>query len=176
MPQASQLHFLHNFVLHHPALFHKKLWVDPPIFDDILDQIINHPIFQNQSNNKQSPISIQLAVFLFHAGHYGNACTPEDVTQWAGVSIRTVVNFTHHVMAALLDQHDKFIFLPHAHSEEIHQACAFTESWTAHAWRKGTFSADGSTINLYVWLGMFGDSFYDWKSQFSLNCQVGLIL
>ncbi|KIK14091.1 hypothetical protein PISMIDRAFT_117640, partial [Pisolithus microcarpus 441] len=47
----------------------------------------------------------------------------------------------------------------------------FTESQTCHAWRNRIFAADGSMVNLYEHLGMFGDSFYDRKSQFSLNCQ-----
>ncbi|KIK18705.1 hypothetical protein PISMIDRAFT_14194 [Pisolithus microcarpus 441] len=122
MLRASQLHLLHHFAEFRPNLFRKRLRVDPLIFDDILGQISGHPIFQNQSNNKQLPVAIQLAVFLFRAGHYGNACAPEDVVQWAGVSVGTVVNCTHRVMAALLDQHDEFIFIPHVRSEEMRQA------------------------------------------------------
>ncbi|KAF9233516.1 hypothetical protein BU15DRAFT_80010 [Melanogaster broomeanus] len=62
--RASQLHLLAHFADHRPHLFRKKLRVDPVIFDDILDQISDHPIFQYQSNNKQLPIAIQLAIFL----------------------------------------------------------------------------------------------------------------
>ncbi|KIK14158.1 hypothetical protein PISMIDRAFT_117524 [Pisolithus microcarpus 441] len=174
MPRAPQLHLLHHFTEFRPALFRKQLRVDPLIFDDILGQISGHVIFQNQSNNKQLPIAIQLAIFLFRAGHYGNACTPEDVVQWVGVSVGTVVNCTHHIMATLLDQHDQFIYIPHAHSEEMCRARAFTESRTCRAWRNRIFAADGSMVNLYERPGMFGDSFYDRKSQFSLNCQVSL--
>jgi len=103
LPRASQLHLLHHAAEHHPVQFRQKLRVNPLIFDDILDQISDHTIFQNWSNNKQLPVAIQLAIFLFHAGHYGNACTPEDVAQWAGISVGTVVNCTHCVMAAILD-------------------------------------------------------------------------
>ena len=34
------------------------------------------------------------------------------------------------------------------------------------------FAADGTTVNLHARPGMFGDGFYDRKSNFSLNCQV----
>ena len=34
------------------------------------------------------------------------------------------------------------------------------------------FVADGTAVNLHARPGMFGDAFYDWKSNFSLNCQV----
>ncbi|KIK19865.1 hypothetical protein PISMIDRAFT_44310, partial [Pisolithus microcarpus 441] len=71
------------------------------------------------SNNKQLPISIQLAIFLYHAGHYRNACLPEDIGQWAGVSIGMVVNCTHCVITALLDQHNNFVYILGAHSEEM---------------------------------------------------------
>ncbi|KIM55293.1 hypothetical protein SCLCIDRAFT_81192, partial [Scleroderma citrinum Foug A] len=102
------LHLLEHAAEHHPAQFHQKLHINPLIFDNILDQISNHTIFQNQSNNKQLPIIIQLAIFLFHVGHYGNACMPEDIMQWAGLSVGMVMNCTHHVMAMILDQHNEF--------------------------------------------------------------------
>jgi len=119
LPRACQLHLLHHAAEHHPAQFHQKLHINPLIFDDILDQISDHTIFQNRSNNKQLPVAIQLAVFLFHARHYGNACTPEDVAQWAGISVGTVVNCTHRVMAVILDQHDEFIYTPDVCSEDM---------------------------------------------------------
>ena len=161
VPKFPQLQLLHHFAEHRPAQFRKKLRVDPHIFDDILEEISDHTIFQNRSNNKQLPISIQLAIFLFRAGHYGNACTPDDVAQWAGVSIGTVNNCTHRVMAALLDQHDQFIYIPDVHSEDMRKARAFAESRSCHAWRNGIFAADGSAINLHERPGMFSDGFYD---------------
>ncbi|KIK13247.1 hypothetical protein PISMIDRAFT_47850, partial [Pisolithus microcarpus 441] len=170
--KASQLPLLDHFADHRPSSFRKKLRVNPAIFNKILDQISGHPVFQNQSNNKQLPISIQLAIFLYRAGHYRNACSPEDVGQWAGVSVGTVVNCTHCVIAALLDQHDKFVYIPGIHSEEMRRAWAFTESRTCRAWKNGVFVADGSAINLYARPGMFRDGFYDRKACFSLNCQV----
>ncbi|KAG1728035.1 uncharacterized protein EDB91DRAFT_1253620 [Suillus paluster] len=87
-PQAPQLHMLVHHEEHCPELFRQKLQVNPEIFDDILDHISSHPIFQNGSNNPQLPISIQLAIFLNWAGHYGNAITLQDVTQWAGICVR----------------------------------------------------------------------------------------
>ncbi|KAG2112050.1 uncharacterized protein F5147DRAFT_771609 [Suillus discolor] len=57
-PQAPQLHMLVHHEEHRPHLFQQKLCVNPEIFDNILDHISDHPIFQNQSNNPQLPISI----------------------------------------------------------------------------------------------------------------------
>ncbi|KIN99221.1 hypothetical protein M404DRAFT_30648 [Pisolithus tinctorius Marx 270] len=119
MMHASQLPLLDHFAIHRPLLFQKKLRVDPVIFDDILDQISDHYIFLNKLNNKQLPVAVQLAIFLFCVGHYSNASSPEDAAQWAGVSVRTVINCTHWVMAALLDKHDNFIYVPDVRSPEL---------------------------------------------------------
>ncbi|KIK11259.1 hypothetical protein PISMIDRAFT_72529, partial [Pisolithus microcarpus 441] len=113
-----------------------------------------------------------VAIFLYRAGHYGNVCSPEDVSQWAGVSVGMVVNCTHHVIAALLDQHDEFVYIPGAQSEEMQCARAFTESRTCRTWKNRVFAADSSAINLYARPGMFRDGFYDQKARFLLNCQV----
>ena len=91
---APQVHLLEHFAVFQPLLFHKKLCVEPAIFDCIIDKIHKNVTFHSGSNNLQLPISIQLAIFLNHAGHYGNVISPEDVAQWAGVSVGSVVNCT----------------------------------------------------------------------------------
>ncbi|KIK74122.1 hypothetical protein PAXRUDRAFT_176640, partial [Paxillus rubicundulus Ve08.2h10] len=82
--KASQLPLLKHFADHRPYLFCQRVRVNPDIFDDILDQISDHPIFSNQSHNCQLPVAIQLAIFLNRAGHYRNEISPEYVAQWAG--------------------------------------------------------------------------------------------
>ncbi|KIK73950.1 hypothetical protein PAXRUDRAFT_177062, partial [Paxillus rubicundulus Ve08.2h10] len=63
--KCLQLHLLENFADHHPHFFCQRLRVNPKIFDDILDQISDHPIFSSGgSQNRQLPIAIQLAIFL----------------------------------------------------------------------------------------------------------------
>ncbi|KAF9226101.1 hypothetical protein BS17DRAFT_698676, partial [Gyrodon lividus] len=80
------------------------LRVNPKICDDILDQISDHPTFSSgESQNFQLPIAIQLAIFLNCTGHDGNAISPKHVSQWAGVSVGSVINCTNHVMVAILD-------------------------------------------------------------------------
>jgi hypothetical protein len=174
--RASQLHLLDHFIQHRPLLFRKKLRVDPDIFDDILDQISDHPIFHNHSNNPQLPVAIQLAIFLNRAGHYGNAVSPEDVSQWAGVSVGSVINCTNRVMIAILDQHDTFISFPTPDSEDAQLAQQFAESCSCPEWRNGFLAIDGSAIGLLAKPGYFGETFYDRKSNYSLNCQVSFYL
>ena len=44
---APQLHLLKHFAVFQPHLFHKKLHVDPVIFDCIVDKIHEHEIFHS---------------------------------------------------------------------------------------------------------------------------------
>jgi hypothetical protein len=175
MPRAPQLHLLVHFGEHRPHLFRHKLRVDPEIFDDILDQISDHPIFQNNSNNPQLPVSIQLAIFLNRAGHYGNAITLQDAAQWAGVSVGSVVNCTNRVMVALLDQHDLFMGFPPHNSQDFERARRYTaEVTTCPEWQNGVLAVDGTTIDLYATPGFYHQVFYDRKSKYSLGCQVSM--
>ncbi|KIK12270.1 hypothetical protein PISMIDRAFT_18857 [Pisolithus microcarpus 441] len=125
--RAPQIQLLPEFADHWPDLFRKKLHVSPDTFNFILDSISGHPIFQNNSPNRQLPVALQLAIFLNHTGHYGNAISPEDVRQWAGVSVRSVINCTHRIMITLLNQHDNFIFFPNVDDIEMDEAREFVE-------------------------------------------------
>ncbi|KIJ60258.1 hypothetical protein HYDPIDRAFT_99136, partial [Hydnomerulius pinastri MD-312] len=138
----------------------------------IFDQISDHPIFQSRSNNPQLPVALQLAIFLHCADHYGNAISLEDVAQWAGVSVESVINCTNRTITALLDQHDAFIQFPQPNSVDAERAKAYTEKATCPEWRNGFLAGDGSGLPLYQKPGCFGETFYDRKSRYSLNCQV----
>jgi hypothetical protein len=149
MPQAPQLHLLVHFGNHCPHLLWQKLCVETEIFDDILDLISDHPIFHNNSHDPQLPVSIQLAIFLNHAGHYGNSIAVEYVAQWAGISVRTVVNCTNRVIVALLDQHDAFMGFPPPNSEDFQHARDYAARTVCPEWQNGILAVDGSTINMY---------------------------
>ena len=168
---APQVHLLEHFVVFQPLLFCKKLCVEPAIFDCIIDKIHQNIIFHSGSNNLQLPVSIQLAIFLNHAGHYRNVISPEDVAQWAGVSVGSVVNCTHCVMIALLSCHNKYIVVPLVDTEDAELSHTFVEERTCPGWLNGIFTTDGSTIPLFQKPGYYGETFYNRKSTYSLNCQ-----
>jgi len=177
LPRAPQLHLLVHFGEHCPLLFCHKLHVDPEIFDDILNLISDHPIFHSNSNNSQLPIAIQLAIFLNHAGHYGNSISLLDVSQWAGVSVGSVINCTNHVMVALLDQHDAFMGFPPHNSKDFKHAWRYgAKASTCPEWQSGVLAVDGTTVDLYATPGFFHQAFYDRKSKYSLGCQVFFII
>ncbi|KAF8239942.1 hypothetical protein L208DRAFT_1093514, partial [Tricholoma matsutake] len=98
--------------------FHHKLCIEPQTFDSLICCIIDHPIFYNNSNNSQLAVQIQLCIFLFHAGHYGNTSSPDDTAQWVRISVGGVEKCTEHVMVALLSCHDEAIHLPNAMEKE----------------------------------------------------------
>ncbi|KAG2071486.1 hypothetical protein BDR04DRAFT_1194035, partial [Suillus decipiens] len=161
-----QIQLLHDFRNSCPHLFCKKLCINPDIFDDILDQISRHAIFINHSNNMQLPVAVQLAIFLNHIGHYGNTISPEDVAQWAGVSVSLVT---------ILDLHDTFIAFPTLDLDDVENAHKFVEERSCPEWRNGIFAVDGSAINLYEKPGLYSEAFYDRKLNYSFNCQ-GIIM
>ena len=172
MMHASQLQLLDHFAEFCPHLFHQKVRVHPDVFDCILDQISDNAVFKSRLNHLQIPVVIQLAIFLNRAGHYGNAISTEDVAQWADISTGSVINCTNQVMLALLVQHDEFVFVPSAQSEDAELAHTFVEARSCSAWKQGIFAVDGSTFNLFKKLSLYGETFYDRKSRYSLNCQV----
>jgi hypothetical protein len=176
LPRAPQLHLLVHFGQHRPLLFRHKLRVDPDIFDNILDLISGHHIFHNNSNNSQLPVAIQLAIFLNRAGHYGNSISLLEVSQWAGVSVGSVVNCTNRVMVALLDQHDAFMGFPPHDSEDFNRAQRYSaKATTCPEWQNGVLAVDGTTVDLYATPGFYHEAFYDRKSKYSLGCQVSLL-
>jgi hypothetical protein len=71
--------------------------------DKLFEMIEAHAIF---GSDRQPPVEIQFAIFLNHAGHYGNAFTIQDITDWAGVSVGTAHNCTNciqHVSPSCID-------------------------------------------------------------------------
>ena len=147
--------------------------MNPPVFNHIVNQIHEHEIFDSHGNNLQLSVSVQLAVFLNCAGHYGNMISLENVAQWGGgVSVGFVINCTHCVMVVLLGQHNEFIQMPGVDLEDTELAHMFVEGRTCPGWQNGIFAADGSAIPLFQKPGYFGETFYDRKSTYSMNYQV----
>jgi hypothetical protein len=126
IPKSSQLHLLEHWREESPDRFCQKLRVDPETFDSLVALIEDNPIFSNNSNCPQLPVPLQLSVFLFCASHYGNAVSPEDMAQWAGISVSGVERCTDRIIVSLVSLHDEAIHFPGADNKE--QAKAFVEA------------------------------------------------
>jgi len=173
IPKSSQIHLLATWRDGNVDQFRRKVRVDPPTFDGILEKICNHRIFHNNSNVPQLPVETQLAIFLFRVGHYGNAASPEAIGHWAGVSPGTVANSTNRVMVALLALHDELIRLPTSEEKEV------VKEWVAKKvcpeWRDGYLVVDGTKFPLFQRPGLHGNAWFDKSRNYSLDCQVRIL-
>ena len=169
--KSSQLDlYLTDFRYNHPERFRKRLQVSMLVFDRLVELIEDHHIFHNNSNIPQHPPSIQLAIFLVHVGHYGNASSPEYVAQWAGVCIGTVINVTYHCLVAFLALHDEAVVMPP--DKEKEWAKEYVEVATCLEWQNGFLLADGTKFLLSQKPGLHGEAWFDKNKDYSIDCQV----
>jgi hypothetical protein len=173
--KCSQLDLiLIDFKLHDPKRFRSNLRVSAGTFDSLLVMIDTHPIFLNNANVSQIPVSEQLAIAMFRFGHNGNAASVEAVAQWAGVSAGTVVNCTRRVIIAFLALHDSAVCWPS--EDEKEESKQWVEGVSCYAWRDGYCMVDGTPVVLFQKPGYHGEAYFDRKSNYSLNLQVRLTL
>lgn len=170
--KCSQLDLLDHWREGNIDQYKTKVRVDPSTFDHILEKICDHSIFHKGSNIPQMPVKHQLAIFLYRAGHYGNAATPQEIGHWAGVSPGTVVNCTNRVMVALTALHKEAIHLPTA--EEKQSAKQWVSQQVCPEWSDRYLVVDGTKFPLFQRPGLYGDAWLDRKCNYSLDCQVSL--
>lgn len=168
--KSSQIHLLDKWRAENLSQFRKKVRVDPDTFDGLLQKIVDHPVFYNNSNVPQAPVTVQLAIFLNRAGHYGNSASPEDIGQWAGVSPGSVNNATNRVIIALLSLHDEAVHLPN--TEEKETAKDWVGAQACPEWRDGYLLVDGTKLAVFQRPGLHGDAWFDKNKDYSLDCQV----
>lgn len=106
VPKSGTLHLAWEHAnspnVHHH--FVQMLHVTPESFHFILQLIENHPVFQTQSNQPQTPVQTQLTVTLYHMGCFGNGASVPDIAQTAGISEGSVEDFTNQCHVALHSQ------------------------------------------------------------------------
>lgn len=154
-----------------PDHFRQALRVSPSTFDSILQRISGDPVFANQSHQSQMPIEEQLAIALYRFGHNGNAACLQSVANWAGVGKGTVSLATRRVMTAVLrpDFMQEAVRMPNA--EEKEAAKEWVSAHSCSAWRNGWCMVDGTLIPLYTRPYWYGSSYFDRKSNYSMNVQ-----
>lgn len=94
------------------------------------------------------------------------------MAEWSGYSIGGILLATRRVMTALLrrDFLDETVCFPTA--EEKEEAKQWVEDHSCRAWRDGFCLVDGTLVPLYERPYWFGESYFDRKSNYSLNIQV----
>ncbi|KAH7903796.1 hypothetical protein BJ138DRAFT_1020070 [Hygrophoropsis aurantiaca] len=171
VPKVSQLGLvLDGYRVDDPTRFRRNLRCPPSTFDALVALLEPNPIFHNNSNIPQLPVPYQLAMFLRRAGNYGNASSPEDVAQWAGLSVGAVEKSTNRVLVAIDDLHKKAMELPGDAQREA--SGDWVEARTTKLWRGGKFTTDGTTFPLFERPGLHGDTWFDKNKNYSINAQV----
>jgi hypothetical protein len=153
-----------------PFCFHHNLRVTAQAFDTLLSLIGDNLIFYSASNAKQLPIPYQLAITLYHFGHFGSAASVEVVAQWAGCSIGVIVKSMCWVILSFMLLHDQAIHWPN--SMEKKEAVDWVESVSCAAWRPGFAMVDGTLIPLHCKPGHHGEQFFDCKCNYLLSLTV----
>jgi hypothetical protein len=170
---GTQLHLLlHDYKLNRPEIFRSYLRIDPGCFDDLVQVLKDDPVFHNNSNNPQMPIGEQLAIALFRFGHYGNAASTLKVALWAGIGFGTVPLVTNRVLKAICSERFRKSALHWSSPEAKEAAKAWVQDASCPAWRDGWLMVDGTLVPLFMRPGFFGNTFFDRKSNYSLNVQV----
>jgi hypothetical protein len=173
----TQLHLLlTEWKVSRPEIFRSYLRINPACFDDLVAVIQDDEVFQNNSNNPQMPVAEQLAIALFRFGHYGNATSTLKVALWAGVGYGTVHLVTSRVLKALCSEQFWRSALQWSSDEAKEAAKAWVEDHSCPAWRDGWLMVDGTLVPLFMRPAFFGNTWFDRKSNYSMNVQVSQIL
>jgi len=171
-PPPDLPHVLTVFKTQRPDHFRKELRVYPSTFDRLLEKIKDDPVFTNNSQNDQMPIEEQLAILLYRFGHYGNAASLDSVAKWSGKGKGTVLLATRRVMTALLRPEFMDDAVDFPTEEEKEEAKRWVEDHSCGAWRGGWCMVDGTLVPLHERPFWYGESYFDRKSNYSLNIQV----
>jgi hypothetical protein len=168
---ANMCNLLDVYKHQFPDIFRSFLRMSPDCFGHLVTSIQHHPVFYNNSNHVQMSIEEQLAIALYCFGHYGNAAYTMKVALWAGVGYGTVKLVTTRVMTAICDQQFRRATMPWSDPIEIESAKAWVEGHSCPAWRDGWLMVDGTLVPLFQWPHHHGNTFFDRKSNYSLNVQ-----
>ncbi|KAH8795967.1 hypothetical protein DL96DRAFT_1419279, partial [Flagelloscypha sp. PMI_526] len=156
-----------------PDIFRTYLRVTPTTFDALLAAIKDDPVFHSSSQNRQIPVEEQLAIGLYRFGHYGNGASTLKVALWAGVGYGTVVKVTRRILTAFCREGFRAAAtqFPGRDDPRREEAKNWVASVVCEAWRDGWIMVDGTLVPLFLRPGFFGNTFFDRKSNYSLNVQ-----
>ena len=98
------------------------------------------------------PVAEQVAIALYHFGHYGNAARAMKVALHFGIGFGTVHLVTTRVLTACCSdsfQNASIHWVNAEESEEKEKAKAWVEEKSLPAWRNGWLMVDGSLVPLF---------------------------
>ncbi|KAF8597159.1 hypothetical protein BDV93DRAFT_562610 [Ceratobasidium sp. AG-I] len=155
-----------------PQLFRSYMRVTPHVFVQLFQALKDDPVFHNNSNNSQFPISDQIAVTLYRLGHYGNAASVIKIAHWADWGYGTVDLATRRVFSAMCRPVFYQAAMAWPTEAEQEEARSWVEQATCPEWRNGWCMGDGTLAPLDQRPGFFGNTWYDRKNNYSVNSQI----
>ncbi|OJT05813.1 hypothetical protein TRAPUB_8399, partial [Trametes pubescens] len=154
----------------HPEIFRSYLRITPDCFDALVEAIKDDLVFRNNSNNRQTPVAVQAAVALYRFGHHGNAASTMKVALLFGVSYGFVQLATARVIKACCSE--RFRFASVQWSGPAAKAAAMEAvGHICPGWRNGWCMVDGTLVPLFQRPSLFGNTWLDRKSNYSMNVQ-----
>ncbi|KAF7297512.1 DDE Tnp4 domain-containing protein [Mycena indigotica] len=156
---------LHNFV--------NIVRISPFVFASIVTMIENDPVFQNNSQNEQTPVDKQLAVTLYRMGRYGNGGSVDDVARFAGVGHGSVTLFTSRCFDAIERLHPLFVRALSREEKEQEKCWIDRHIGYRSSWREGYLMYDGTIVPLCEKPALNGQAYFTRKSNYGLNVQIG---
>lgn len=169
--QANLWLLLNDWKMNRPEIFRSYTRLTPACFDDLVSILQDDPVFHNASNNPQMPVPEQLAIALYRFGHYGNGASTLKVALHFGVGYGTVHLVTTRVMAACCSVHFRNSALQWPNASRKENAKEWVEERSCPAWRDGWLMVDGTLVPLYQRPEFFGNTWFDRKSNYSMNVQ-----
>ena len=159
-----------------PDLFRQHARMDPQTFDRLVEQLEPMAVFHNDSGRgpQQMPMDRQVLIALERFGTHGNGASIQRVATWAGVGYGTVDIITRRVITAILssDLQRSHVRWPGQGSEREHAKDWAHGQSGKEAWRGGWCMVDGTLIPLYQKPHWYGDTWFDRKSNYSMNVQI----
>ncbi|KAJ7575162.1 hypothetical protein C8J56DRAFT_1064055 [Mycena floridula] len=169
----KNLHLLlHDWKHNHPDVFRSYARMSPTTFDKLVESIGDDPVFHNNANMEQMDPAEQILVMLFRFGHYGNAASTVKTALFFGLGYGTVSLCTKRVLKACLS--NSFRAAAVHWPDEPAKECAkqWVENRSCSAWQGGFLFVNGTLIPLYARPAHFGNSWFDRKSNYSMNLQL----
>ena|ERR1700675_279188 len=174
MKHSTLLHLLlTDYKSNRPEIFRSYCRIDPNCFDDLVNILRDDEVFHNSSNNTQMPVGEQVAIALYRFGHFGNAASTMKVALQFGVGFGTVSLVTNRVIKACCSEHFRRSALQWSSPEAKARAKAWVEENSCPGWRDGWLMVDGTLVPLSQRPGFSGNTWFDRKSNYSMNVQVG---
>lgn len=150
------------------AEFRQIVRMDKASFVEVNRMIRNHPIFQNESRNKQQPVWIQLMVTLNRLGCDGNGASVGRTARSCGVSYGSVCKYTKRVFTALLSLQKLEVKWPDA-AERVSISERFGQE---HGIWGGVGVIDGTPAHIFQRPHVDGETFFTRKQRYSMNVQL----